>query len=577
MRKKIIGIFLCMLLLATGVVPLSSAISESNVKKSLDAPVSFYRDYDRTPLYKRSLQDIISGKPLQSLEGSQPLLVILASLIFDEPNASHTVDYFDKMLFGPRPSLSDYYSEVSYGKFTYSRADIRGWYKIHATKIGAVINPGKFVVKAIKAADKDINFAIYDTNNDGVVTNEELTIIIVPTSVWPYSKNQKIEDGIPTNDGVVLVEGAFNLIDEWEPIGVFAHELGHRVGVPDEYDYDFDSNGVGQYSLMSSGGYGYIHMSAWCKIQLGWIIPTVITTNGTYTLNDAETHAEALILCDLKHSALEYFLIENRYKGTSYDSISEEWYDPVYKFYNIDDLPDEGILIYHIDENQAIRWYEEGLSNVNDIEEHKAVDVECADSPSSHFLDADDLDSTKNMGDENDLWDSTTYDFDDFSSPCNATWYDGTPSGFAIRDFSASGPTMTMYISNNYENQPPNIPTITGQKSGKVNTSYKYDVSTTDPEGGLVYYSIDWGDGSSTGWIGPKQSGSTQEIMHSWAEKDTYSVKVKAKDSFGVESDWGTLTVTMPYSYNKPIPQFLQMLFQRFPTAFPLLRQLFGD
>jgi hypothetical protein len=335
---------------------------------------------------------------------------------------------------------------------------------------------------------------------------------------------------------------------------------------------------------MSTAHAGYPHFSAWCKIQLGWIIPTVVTTNDMYTLHDTETHPEALILCDLKHSALEYFLVENRYKGTSYDSIKGgKWYMPgllgfFYPYYNyISDLPDEGIVIYHIDDNQSLRWWESGglYANVNDMEEHKAVDVECADSPSSHFKNADDLDSMKNGGDKNDLWDSTTYDFTDNSVPCNATWYDGTPSGFAIRDFSAIGPTMTMKISVSYENQPPNIPTITGKKSGKVNTSYKYDFSTMDPEGGLVYYYIDWGDGSSTGWTTPKKSGSTQEILHAWAEKGTYSIKIKAKDLFGAESDWATLTVTMPYSYN-PMQQFLELLFQRFPNTFPLLRQLMG-
>ena len=561
------------MLMMTCVVPVYGTMSESN-EKTPNIRVTLCKDSIGTPLYKRRLQDIISGKPLPVLEGTRPLLVILTSFINEAPNTSHNADYFDKMLFGPRPSLSDYYSEVSYGKFTYSRADVLGWYKIYVTKRWAVNNFDKVVVKAVKAADKEFNFATYDTNNDGVVTNEELTLMVVFTGASD-SYNWWTEDEIPTNDDVLL-EGHFCQTCEWVPMGIFAHELGHDIGLPDLYDYDGDSNGTGQYCMMSSGGEGYIHMSAWCKIQMGWIVPTVITTSGTYTLNDAETHAEALILCDLTHSALEYFLIENRYKGTSYDSIiGGKWSVPGDEVY-INDLPDEGILIYHVDENQAIRWYEERLSNVNDIEEHKAVDVECSDKPSSHFIDADDLDSLKNMGDENDLWDSTTYDFDDFSSPCNATWYDDTPSGFAIRDFSESGPTMTMYISNNYENKPPNIPTITGKKSGKVNTSYKYDVSTTDPEGGLVYYSIDWGDGSSTEWIGPKQSGSTQEIMHSWAEKGTYSVKVKAKDSFGAESDWVTLSVSMPYSYDKPILPFLQLLFQRFPNAFPLLRQLMG-
>ena len=532
MQKKLIGIFVCMLLIAA-VVPISRAINENNGKKSFDIPSSLYKNHVQTPLYARSLEDIISGKPLKVLEGNRPLLVILADIMnIKKPNASHNVDYFDKMLFGPRPSLSNYYSEVSYGKFTYSRADILGWHKIYVTMRWVFNHPSEFLVKAVKTVDKDFDFAIYDTNHDGVVTNEELTLIVVISGVAYYQWNWWAEDEITTNDDV-LVELHYSILDEWCPIGVFAHELGHDIGLPDLYDYDFDSNGVGQYGLMSNGLFGYIHPTAWDKIQLGWIIPTVITTSGTYTLNDAETHPEALILCDLQHSALEYFLVENRYKGTSYDSIiGGEWHLPwPYTPWHLDDLSDEGILIYHIDDNQSIRWWEGELyANVNDIEEHKAVDVECSDSPSSHFLNADDLDSMKNMGDETDLWDSTTYDFDDFSTPCNATWYDETPSGFAIRDISAIGPTMTMKISINYENQPPNIPTITGKKTGKVNISYKYKFSTTDPEGGLVYYYIDWGDGSSTEWMKPKKSGSIQEIIHSWAEKGTYSVKIKAKN-----------------------------------------------
>jgi hypothetical protein len=56
-------------------------------------------------------------------------------------------------------------------------------------------------------------------------------------------------------------------------------------------------------------------------------------------------------------------------------------------------------------------------------------------------------------------------------------------------------------------------------------------------------------------------------------KRGTYEVKVKARDGNGMESDWGILSVTMPYE-----PQFLfnHWLFERFPNAFPLLRFLLG-
>jgi hypothetical protein len=97
---------------------------------------------------------------------------------------------------------------------------------------------------------------------------------------------------------------------------------------------------------------------------------------------------------------------------------------------------------------------------------------------------------------------------------------------------------------------------------------------TTEPDGEEIYYFVDWGDGKVNDWIGPYSSAATAEMSHQWDTKGTYTIKVKAKDSLGAESDWVTLTVTMPYSYNKPIPQLLEKLFQRFPNAFPLLRQL---
>jgi len=94
--------------------------------------------------------------------------------------------------------------------------------------------------------------------------------------------------------------------------------------------------------------------------------------------------------------------------------------------------------------------------------------------------------------------------------------------------------------------RPPNIPTITGPAKGKPGVSYLYTFTTTDPDGDLVYYYIDWGDGQVSEWVGPYQSGATATVTHQWAEEGTYTIQAKAKDVFDVESDWGSLEVTMP-------------------------------
>jgi hypothetical protein len=127
-------------------------------------------------------------------------------------------------------------------------------------------------------------------------------------------------------------------------------------------------------------------------------------------------------------------------------------------------------------------------------------------------------------------------------------------------------------------NDPPNKPNLpSGEKSGKTGEEYTYTSNTSDSNDDKVYYLWDWADGNNSGWLGPYISGVTVSAKHIWETKGNYDIKVKAKDEHGAESNWSDpLPITMPYSYNRPILQFLELLFQRFPHAFPLLRYLMG-
>lgn len=127
----------------------------------------------------------------------------------------------------------------------------------------------------------------------------------------------------------------------------------------------------------------------------------------------------------------------------------------------------------------------------------------------------------------------------------------------------------------------PNKPSGTTQ--GKTGTSYPYSTSSIDPNGGNVKYGWDWdGDDTVDEWDDNGgsyyPSGATITTSHVWGTDGTYNVKVKAKDINDDESVWSeTLPVTMPknkaYLFNFPL---FSWLFERFPKAFPILRQLIG-
>jgi outer membrane protein assembly factor BamB len=123
-------------------------------------------------------------------------------------------------------------------------------------------------------------------------------------------------------------------------------------------------------------------------------------------------------------------------------------------------------------------------------------------------------------------------------------------------------------------NNQPTPPDVDGPTQGNYLWDQTYYFSATDPDNNPVSFYIDWGDGTNSGWVGPYASGESRFLQHKWSQKGTYTIKAKARDTLGEESDWTILEVSMPKS-NAIFTPFFSIL-ENHPHLFPILRQLLG-
>jgi len=137
-------------------------------------------------------------------------------------------------------------------------------------------------------------------------------------------------------------------VSEDDPKGIWIHEFGHLLGLPDLYNVDKlkdDDDFVGSWDVMASGSWnGYpqgsspAHLTSWEKIKLGWIptsqIEVVETGDSVQTLISPLEGGTGTLALKLSLSPTIYYLVEVR-ERTGFDAY----------------LPGEGVLILYVDES----------------------------------------------------------------------------------------------------------------------------------------------------------------------------------------------------------------------------------
>ncbi|MGH7446769.1 MAG: immune inhibitor A domain-containing protein, partial [Longimicrobiales bacterium] len=121
-------------------------------------------------------------------------------------------------------------------------------------------------------------------------------------------------------------------------IGVLAHETGHALGLPDLYDYDGSSQGIGAWGLMGTGSHATehspAHLGAWEKEQLGWV--TVASLSGADSTIVVPPVQQSRTVYRVQGSGSAYLLFENRQR------IGSDRF-----------LAGQGLLVWYIDPERA--------------------------------------------------------------------------------------------------------------------------------------------------------------------------------------------------------------------------------
>ncbi|MBN2258665.1 MAG: M6 family metalloprotease domain-containing protein [Anaerolineaceae bacterium] len=410
---------------------------------------------------------------MPSLESTDaPTLTTLKTLVlladFNNVTPTYTPASFQSLMFSTTASsVRKYYREASFNNLDIVPAEetcgtsndgITNWTELgydHPNTGDSTGTANYDIVKNVLTANNGcINFASFDTNSNGYIETSELVIVVVvggyeraytpsTPNIWAHQGwLNSATGGAPTLDGKTLGYYPYGNYAQFgerhgthqATIGIMAHEYGHIIDWPDEYDIDQSSEGVGEWSIMGGGSWNGITYAgdspalpdAFLKWYQGWITPTSVSgTLNNAAIPQASSNPTAFLLRPNpggvdwnflnKSGTGEYFLVENRQNnaGAGYD----------------DGLPGCGLMIWHIDESVT------STNSANANENHALVWLEQADG-------LNELAGTGDRGDTGDPWvGNKTFDY---SSNPNSRLYNKTDSQVSVHVDSTSC-ASTMY------------------------------------------------------------------------------------------------------------------------------------
>ena len=385
---------------------------------------------------------------------------------FSDAPFAYTPAQFERGLFDttgstPWGSVYDYYRWASGGRLRVVGNVVasvtlpypRAYYAFGNWGLSTAATPNNLygaIRDALQASQASVRWSDFDMDHDGYVDmlwvlhagiggesgldrNAFWSITSRLSGGWRYGEAFVTTDLVPGSKTQYMRLDRFSTVPELSSlipgaraeIGVFCHEFGHALGLPDLYDTSVlggsTNVGPGNWSLMSTGAYGTNGITpenpsapgAWPMLLLGWSQSVRPSRDTTLALGSIESGAPVIEFSFQGESIPEHFLIENRQR---------EGFDRY--------LPSPGLLIYQVDETGIGQRLAANRINSGPIAGLRLVE---ADGDSDLIL-------GRNRGDANDPFPGLLgrTSIDDASTPSTRA-NSGAPTNTALRNIQLLG------------------------------------------------------------------------------------------------------------------------------------------
>jgi M6 family metalloprotease-like protein len=305
----------------------------------------------------------------------------------------------------------NYWKEVSYGLLpiqvdistkVYRLPNVLSYY---GSETAAAIQ--NLIYDSIQSAQTDTDFGLYDAVLiiHAGVGQETAPYGMTPSDIWSlYYRDggaicrnasspcltTQLRGGAVIGEAIIMPQSDSRSVPGYgsltvDPLGVYVHEFGHWLGLPDLYCTSSATcaiEGPGDWSLMSQGSYNIdpahptwygsspAHLDAWSLARIGWINPQTVSAYQSIILYPVSSVPAPTIAAPGTNvikatastgNAQQYFLIENR-QQTGYDA----------------GLPGHGLLVWLID--QSVINSNISTNTINNNPSHPGVKLIEADN-----------------------------------------------------------------------------------------------------------------------------------------------------------------------------------------------------